>query len=164
VSGPKFLLTKLVRLVLTLLGLSTCEGSMEASEIMQREVTVVSPHASLRDASEIMHSYDIRHLPVVEAGQVVGIISDRDLRCYLSELFLSEPETTPAAARKTLTVRQVMQAKPVTLEPESDIQDVIDCMLEFKIGAVLVTDTEGHLRGVISYEDVIRAARDLLPM
>jgi acetoin utilization protein AcuB len=137
---------------------------MEASEIMQREVSVVSPQASLRDANEMMHDNDIRHLPVVEGGQVVGIVSDRDLRCYLSELFLSEPETTPAVARKTITVRQVMQTKPVMLEPESDIQEVIDCMLEFKIGAVLVTDTEGHLRGVISYEDVIRAARELLPV
>jgi CBS domain-containing protein len=58
----------------------------------------------------------------------------------------------------------MMQTKPITLEPESDIQEVIDCMLEFKIGAVLVTDTDGRLRGVVSYEDVIRAARDLLPM
>ena len=137
---------------------------MEVSEIMQRDVTVVSPQTSLRDASDIMHSSDVRHLPVVESGQVVGIVSDRDLRCYLSELFLGEPETTPAAARKTITVRQMMQTKPITLEPESDIQEVIDCMLEFKIGAVLVTDTDGRLRGVVSYEDVIRAARDLLPM
>jgi acetoin utilization protein AcuB len=133
---------------------------MEASEIMQREVVVVSPQATLRDASEIMHIQDVRHLPVVDAGQVVGIISDRDLRCYLSELFLSEPEMTPSSARKTISVRQVMQTKPITLEPESDIQEVIDCMLEFKIGAVLITDTEGHLRGVVSYEDVIRAARE----
>lgn len=67
---------------------------------------------------------------------------------------------TPSSARKTISVRQVMQTKPITLEPESDIQEVIDCMLEFKIGAVLITDTEGHLRGVVSYEDVIRAARE----
>lgn len=137
---------------------------MEVSEIMQRNVSVVTPEASLRDASELMHSSDIRHLPVVEGGQVVGIISDRDLRCYLAEMYLAQPETTPAAARKTITVRQVMQAKPITVEPESELLEVIDCMLDFKIGAVLVTDTEGRLRGVVSYEDVIRVARDLLPL
>ncbi|MFN4895276.1 MAG: CBS domain-containing protein [Pseudomonadota bacterium] len=137
---------------------------MEVSEIMHQQVEVIGPQASLRDASDLMHDRDIRHLPVVEAGQVIGIISDRDLRCYLSDMFLLQPETTPASARKTITVRQVMQTKPVTLDPESDIQEAIDCMLEFKIGAVLVTDTEGRLQGVVSYEDVIRAARDLLPM
>jgi CBS domain-containing protein len=93
---------------------------------------------------------------------VVGIVSDRDLRCYLSDLFLSEPESIPDAARKALTVRQVMQAKPITVDADADLQEVIDCLLEFKIGAVVVTDTLGHLRGIISYEDVIRAARDML--
>lgn len=137
---------------------------MEAHEVMQRDVAVLTPSASLRDASDLMHRNDVRHLPVLEHGQVVGIVSDRDLRCYLSELFTSEPETTPAAARKTLTVRQVMQTKPVAVDPDSDLQEVIECMLEFKIGAVVVTDTEGHLRGIISYEDILRAARDLLPM
>jgi acetoin utilization protein AcuB len=136
---------------------------MEASEIMQRDVTVINPQALLRDASELMHSHDVRHLPVVDAGQVVGIISDRDLRCYLSEIFGSEPEMTPSTARKTITVRQVMQTKPVMVDPESDLQEVIDCLLEFKIGAVLVTDTDGRLCGVVSYEDVIRVVRDLLP-
>ncbi len=137
---------------------------MEANEIMHRDVAVLDPNASLREASDIMHDRDVRHLPVIEAGEVVGIVSDRDLRCYLSELFTSEPETTPALARKALTVRQIMQAKPVTVEPTSDIQEVIDCMLDFKIGAVVVTDSEGHLRGIISYEDVLRAAQDFLPI
>jgi acetoin utilization protein AcuB len=135
---------------------------MEASEIMHRDVAVVDPNASLREVSEVMHDRDVRHLPVLEGGQVVGIVSDRDLRCYLAAFFTSEPETTPAAARKTLTVRNVMQAKPITVDPESDISDVIDSMLDFKIGAVVVTDSEGHLRGIISYEDVLRAARDVM--
>jgi hypothetical protein len=56
------------------------------------------------------------------------IVSDRDLRCYLSELFRSEPEATPASARKTLTIRQIMQAKPVSVEPDSDLQEVIECI------------------------------------
>ncbi|MFO0416093.1 MAG: CBS domain-containing protein [Pseudomonadota bacterium] len=135
---------------------------MEAHEIMQTDVAVLEPQASLRQASEVMHDRDVRHIPVLEGGQVVGIVSDRDLRCYLSDLFLSEPESIPDAARKTLTVRQVMQAKPITVDADADLQEVIDCLLEFKIGAVVVTDTLGHLRGIISYEDVIRAARDML--
>ena len=137
---------------------------MEAHEIMHRDVAVLNSNASLREASDIMHDRDVRHLPVIDAGQVVGIVSDRDLRCYLSEFFTGEPETVPTLARKALTVRQIMQAKPVTVDPASDIQEVIECMLDFKIGAVVVTDTEGHLRGIVSYEDVLRAAKDLLPI
>ncbi len=130
---------------------------------MQRDIAVLDPGASLRAASELMHDNDVRHIPIVEQGHVVGIISDRDLRCYLSDLFLSEPETTPATARRTLTVRQIMQPKPVAVEPESDLSEVIECILDFKIGAVVVTDTEGRLCGIISYEDILRAAREFLP-
>jgi CBS domain-containing protein len=54
-----------------------------------------------------------------------------------------------------------MQRKPVSVLPESDLGEVVDSMLEYKIGAVLVLDTAGHLMGVVSYEDVIRATRDL---
>jgi acetoin utilization protein AcuB len=135
---------------------------MEAHEIMQSDVVVLGPAASLRDASELMHSHDVRHLPILENGQLVGIISDRDIRCHLSELFLSQPESVPSEARKSMKVRQIMQTKPITVDPDSDIQDVIESMLDSKIGAVVVTDTEGHLQGMISYEDVLSAARDLL--
>jgi acetoin utilization protein AcuB len=136
---------------------------MEAQQIMQRDVAVLEPTASLHAASELMHDNDVRHIPIVEQGQVVGMISDRDLRCYLSELFLEQPETIPAAARKTLTVRQIMQSKPVAVEPESDLGEVIECILDFKIGAVVVADTEGRLCGIISYEDILRIAREFLP-
>ncbi len=110
-----------------------------------------------------MHSSDIRHLPVLEGGDVVGIISDRDLRSYLAELYRSgggdgEP---PFSSRSVVRVSDVMQRKPVSVLPDSDLGEVVDSMLEFKIGAVLVLDPAGHLMGVVSYEDVIRAAMDL---
>ena len=133
---------------------------MEAQEIMQPDVAVLEPHASLLDVSNLMHERDVRHVPVLEGGQVVGIVSDRDVRCYLSDLFRGEPETTPSAARKTLTLRQVMQTKPITVDASTDVRDIIDLMLEYKIGAVVVTDTEGHIRGIVSYEDVLREVRD----
>jgi CBS domain-containing protein len=56
-----------------------------------------------------------------------------------------------------------MQSKPVAVEPESDLGEVIECILDFKIGAVVVADTEGRLCGIISYEDILRAAREFLP-
>lgn len=135
---------------------------MEAYQIMQSDVVTLQPGASLREASELMRDNDVRHLPVLEHGQVVGIVSDRDLRCFLSELFVSEPEVTQGIPRQALTIRQVMQSKPITVDPDSDLEEVIDSMLDFKIGAVVVADAEGHLQGIISYEDVLRAAKDVL--
>ena len=135
---------------------------MEAHEIMWSDVLTVEPEVSLREASELMRTNDVRHLPVLDRGQIVGILSDRDVRCFLSELFLSEPEEFPGSSRHAMTVQQVMQAKPITVDPDSDLEEVIDSMLDFKIGAVLVADGEGHLQGIISYEDVLRAAKEMM--
>jgi acetoin utilization protein AcuB len=136
---------------------------MEAQQIMQTDIAVLEPGASLLDVSDLMHDRDVRHVPILEHGQVVGIISDRDLRCYLSDIYIREPESTSGQSRRTLTVRNIMQSKPISVLPDSDVSEVIDCMLEFKIGAVVVVDTQARLRGIISYEDVLRVAHDLLP-
>lgn len=133
---------------------------MEVNEIMQTDIAVLTPRASLREVAELMHDRDVRHVPVLDAGQVVGIVSDRDVRCYLTELYRSEPESTPAAARKTIPLGEVMQTKPISVDPSTDVREVIDLLLEFKIGAVVVSDTEGHLQGMVSYEDVLRSFRD----
>ena len=133
---------------------------MEVNEIMQTDVAVLSPRASLREVADLMHDRDVRHVPVLEGGQVVGIISDRDVRCYLTELYRSEPESTPASARKSIAVREVMQSKPVAVDASADVSEVIDLLLDFKIGAVVVSDAEGHLQGIVSYEDVLRGLRE----
>jgi acetoin utilization protein AcuB len=133
---------------------------MEVHEIMQTDVAVLSPRASLREVADLMHDRDVRHVPVLEGGQVVGIVSDRDVRCYLTELYRSEPEITPSSARKAIPVREVMQSKPVAVDASADVRDVIDLLLDFKIGAVVVSDTEGHLQGIVSYEDVLRGLRE----
>ncbi|MEY4701111.1 MAG: hypothetical protein RL326_1298, partial [Pseudomonadota bacterium] len=78
---------------------------MEANEIMHTDVAVLTPQASLKDVADLMRDRDIRHVPIVEGGRVVGIVSDRDIRLYVADLFESQGETTLEASRKTLTIR-----------------------------------------------------------
>lgn len=136
------------------------EESMEVHEIMQTDVAVLSPRASLREVADLMHERDVRHVPVLEGGEIVGIVSDRDVRCYLTELYRSEPESTPSSARKIIPVREVMQSKPIAVDASADVREVIDLLLDYKIGAVVVSDLEGHLQGIVSYEDVLRGLRE----
>jgi acetoin utilization protein AcuB len=133
---------------------------MEANEIMHTDVAVLTPQASLKDVADLMRDRDIRHVPIVEGGRVVGIVSDRDIRLYVADLFESQGETTLEASRKTLTIRNVMQSKPVQVDPSTDVSEVVDLLLEYRIGAVLVSDTQGTLRGIVSYEDILRTYRD----
>ena len=137
---------------------------MEAHEIMQRRVTCLDSHSSILDANDLMLSNSIRHIPVMERGEVVGIVSDRDVRSYLPETALSLGESTSERRRKETTLRNVMQTQPLTIDPSTELDEVIDALLENKVGALLVVDSEGTLRGIISYEDILKVAREKLAM
>lgn len=132
----------------------------EVSEIMERKVISLPPGAPLIEAAEMMHDHNIRHLPVVDHNEVVGVLSDRDLRSYLEEVYRSSVETPAGLRRKNLTVRDVMHAKPLTIDPGTAVSDAIDIMLEQKIGALIVADTLNQLKGIVSYEDILRSVRD----
>lgn len=133
---------------------------MEVAEIMQKKVFSVGASSSLLDAASIMHEKNIRHLPIVEHNEVVGILSERDLRGFLEELYQSTRETSEGLRRKNISIREVMQNKPLTVDPSADIVDVIDLMIDNKVGAVVVADELGQLKGIISYEDILKLARD----
>jgi len=137
---------------------------MEAAELMEKKVFSMSPKSSLMDAASILHEHNIRHLPVVEHNEVIGILSERDLRGFLEELYESTQETPSGLRKKSLSIGEVMQSKPLAVDPGADLVEVIDLMLENKIGAVVVSDSLGQLRGIISYEDILRAARDRFSM
>lgn len=135
---------------------------MEASEIMERKVFSLGTNSSLMDAASVMHEHNIRHLPIVEHNEVIGILSERDLRGFLEELYESSQETDEGIRRKNISIREVMQVKPLAVDPSADLVDVIDLMLENKVGAIVVADELGQLRGIISYEDILKIAREKL--
>ena len=133
---------------------------MEAAALMEKKVLSLASSSSLMDAASLMHDHNVRHLPIVEHNEIVGILSERDLRGFLEELYGSTEETSTGTIRKNIQLKDVMQRKPLTVDPSADVGEVIDLMLENKVGAVLVADTLSQLRGIISYEDILRHVRD----
>lgn len=129
---------------------------MEVAEIMTREPLSVTSDARVADALELMHDNDIRHVPVIDDGELSGMLSDRDLRDFLR----AEDGWRKAQG---VSVSEVMSADAISVEPGSDVSELIDLMLENKIGAIPVVD--GHSEkvvGIVSYVDVLAAARELL--
>jgi acetoin utilization protein AcuB len=110
-----------------------------------------------------MREVDIRHVPVVRAGVLIGMVSDRDL----ASLDVARVLTTDGAdaLRRALAtpVVTVMSSDVISVESEAALDDVIDLMIDNKVGAipVVLPDTR-EVVGIASYVDVLRAVRELV--
>ena len=136
---------------------------MVISEIMTREPVTAEATATVSEVMSALYELDIRHIPVTDDGELVGIVSDRDLRSFaLPELVaLDRPEE--ANRRLSAAVSEVMAGDVVALSSETDVIEAVDMMIEQKIGAVpVVAPGTRTLEGIVSYIDVLRAVRDLL--
>ncbi|MBX7137699.1 MAG: CBS domain-containing protein [Oligoflexia bacterium] len=129
-------------------------------EIMSLNPVSVGPTATLREVRDKMAEFEVRHIPVVDENELIGIISDRDL----GRILLAPLESEEEALEKRLDqpVSRHMSSDVISIDTESEIGDAIDLMVEYKVGAIPVVDGEnGRLRGIVSYIDVLRASREL---
>lgn len=136
---------------------------MVAEELMSPSPFVVQVTDSVRRVMTKLTESDVRHLPVVDQGRLVGMVSDRDLRRLIDPSF----DLAPASAARSDVLEQpisvLMSSDVISVQPEAEVEEVIDLLVEHKIGAVPVTEPDSlKLLGIISYVDVLRAARDVL--
>jgi len=126
---------------------------MVVQEIMTQNPYAIEANQSVREAMHRLLSLDIRHLPVLDSGVLVGMLSDRDVRGIASATLTGEVNDQLSAA-----VSDLMTSDPISVDPEADIGEVIDLMIENKVGALPVV-AEDKLVGIVSYIDVLRYAR-----
>jgi CBS domain-containing protein len=134
--------------------------ALKAEDVMTRNPVTLDITSTVQDAADMMWAAEVRHIPVVERGTLVGMISDRDLRSYMlprpERIFRADEER----ARMAVSVSAVIPSDVTTVRPDAPVAELLDILLEEKIGAVpvLAPDT-GDLIGVVSYIDVLRAVR-----
>lgn len=134
---------------------------MLVRDAMSANPIVTRPSASLGDAAELMLEHGFRHLPVVEDGALVGMLSDRDLRNLITPRVVDQDSLEALRARYDAPVSEAMVPDVETIDPESTLGDAIDTLLEAKIGALPVVDpSTGEVLGILSYVDVLRALRE----
>ena len=111
---------------------------MVVEEIMTASPITVNVNATIREAISTLLELDVRHLPVVDGAELVGIVSDRDLRAYLAAALLQLEHTREITARQKRPVSSIMQSDVLSVTPEAEVEEVIDLMLEQKVGAIPV--------------------------
>jgi CBS domain-containing protein len=125
---------------------------MKAADLIQREILTCSERDSLDHVASMMWKYDIGCLPVVSHdGRLIGMITDRDvaMAAYLQ-----------SAPLRSITVSSVMSREVVTCSDRDDVREVERAMRQRQVRRVPVTDEAGKLLGMITINDIARAAHE----
>jgi len=128
---------------------------------MKRDPVTLSPEDSFRHAMTLIRQKGIRHLPVVEGGRLVGIVTDRDIR---------QASPSPATSLEVhelhyllekIKIREIMTRKVYTVTPDTPIEEAARLMLQHKIGGLPVLQN-GGLVGIITETDILAAFVDVM--
>lgn len=132
------------------------ERALTVRDMMTTTVSTLGRNDTLDLADDLMRMGRIRHLPVLDEGRVVGVVSQRDLFRSALAVALGYGERAQKTLLKTLTVKMVMHEPAVTIAPDATLTEATRLMLEHKIGSLPVV--EGHtLIGIVTETDILRA-------
>lgn len=146
-------------------------SELTARDIMTADPVTISPEVSVTEAAHLMSERRIGALPVVQAGKLVGFVTEGDLimqdakvhfPTYLSLLggYIFAPgaaDRFESSLRKAVgaTVADVMTADPVTVAPDALVSDVATMLVERDIARVPVVDGD-RVIGIVSKSDIVR--------
>jgi acetoin utilization protein AcuB len=118
---------------------------MLVGQIMSQKIVTISPDKRVGQALKLMQKHQIRHVPVLEGDRMVGWITSRDLREVLLASMLEE-----------IKVGDVMVQAPLSVTPDTEVEEAARLIHEHKIGGMPVMDGD-KLVGVITMLDLISA-------
>lgn len=124
---------------------------MITKEIMTKDVVTCTPDSDVATAARIMLERNCGFVPVVDSrGTVTGVLTDRDI-CRAA--------VTTHRTAEHIGVRQVMSAPVFACLPDENVKTALVTMAKHHVRRLPVLDRTGHLQGVLSIDDVVRAPR-----
>jgi acetoin utilization protein AcuB len=132
--------------------------------VMKRNPQVIAfmtpfPHsidvdAPLEDAHKLMREHRFRHLPVMSGGEIVGVLTDRDIKLVLGPDFGTPDE-------RELRMRDAYVERPCVVPASTPVANVARVMAQNRIGSAIVTK-HGKLVGIFTVTDACRALAEII--
>jgi CBS domain-containing protein len=136
---------------------------LRVDEAMSAPVHTVPASARAREALELMRRTRVQHLVVVDdAGRVVGVLTDGDLRSAQPSVLLVPDASMREKALSLVAVADIMTAQPYTVHCDTPLRFALERMLHTKVGSIPVVDGQGRPAGIVTGFDVLRLAASLL--
>lgn len=132
------------------------------SDIMTQKVITLFEEDNLVGVEKGMSQFKFRHLPVVDSGKLVGLVTHRDLlRMAASSLELGGAQKT-ARLNETAFVRDIMQRNVLTVRADTPLIEAGKLMWDQKIGCLPVVTEDRTLVGIVTEADFLKLALSLL--
>jgi len=117
---------------------------------MVRNVITIDPEVGVKDALAVMKKHSVRHLPVVENGAFIGLITSGDVKQAILTCML-----------ETLKVKNVMLTNPYTIRRDNSLEDAAQLIYEKNIGCLPVVE-DGKVLGILTVNDILKAFIDIM--
>jgi acetoin utilization protein AcuB len=140
--------------------------NVKIGQIMTAEVQTVTPKDTMDKAAEIFKSNNFHHLPVLNNGKVVGMVSSTDYHMLEDHFTLFNNKNSVAvneAIMRSLLVEDVMTEKLVMVSPEDEISIAADIFRENLFHALPVVDADKNFVGIITPYDLLNFAYAGMP-
>ena len=118
---------------------------MQAKEVMSSNIRIIPSNTSIQAAAGLMRDMDVGILPVTEDGEIVGMLSDRDI-AIRAVAEGADPTATPA--------REIMSREVISCYADQDAREVVNVMEQKKVRRVVVVDRNNEAIGLISVDDL----------
>jgi CBS domain-containing protein len=129
-------------------------------EIMMGSPVTLAPEDNLDLVNDIIALGRIRHIPVLDRGRLVGIISERDLMGAAVPAIFGLKQKSKSALLKTYAIKDFMKKNVITVKPDTPIKEAAHLMAQKKIGCVPVV-ADGSLVGLVTTTDILRYVEGL---
>jgi acetoin utilization protein AcuB len=130
-------------------------------DYMTPEPVTLGLEHSLLDAVLMLRRSNLRHIPILENGRLVGLLSDRDVARMAPSMLTFLPQEEYNRVFEETPVGKVMTRNPISTSPDASLAEAVDLLYVNRLGCLPVLQ-DGKLVGIITVSDMLRALHDLV--
>ena len=129
---------------------------MIVNKIMTIEVITIGMDDTLEQIQNLFEKHKFHHLLIMEDEELIGIISDRDVLKEISPYVNTISEDTRSRETLKKKAHQIMTRQPITVEPDTLVDDAANIMLKQNISCLPVLSPSGNIQGILSWKDILK--------
>jgi len=134
---------------------------MLVRDIMTTDFTTLREDEVLLDATFIFARASFRHVPILNGKQLVGLVTERDLKHYTPSILSGIPPEEYNRLMETTPLSMIMTRNPLTIEPGKTVYEAAQMLYDHRIGCLPVVE-DGEVKGIITTTDMLNLLLRLL--